>query len=289
MEALRLKKSVFSVKVTIIVFWIIFLFFAIVNVFPICWSFINSMKTGSEYFDDSMSLPTVWRFENYIKVFTEFKYRKFMYMDMLFNSVWMLVVRVFVNVTSSALLAYALAKYRFPGKNLIYTVVIIANTIPIIGTGSAAFRLMKALDMINNPSTIWLAWASGFDFAFIILFGNFNGISAAYSEAARIDGANEFFILFKVILPQATPCIIAIAIQQAIGVWNDYETVMIYMRNYPNLAYGLYLFNTNSNYVEDSRPIYFCAAIISCIPVIFLYAISQNLILTNVTAGGLKG
>ena len=289
MEALRLKKSVFSVKVTIIVFWIIFLFFAIVNVFPICWSFINSMKTGSEYFDDSMSLPTVWRFENYIKVFTEFKYRKFMYMDMLFNSVWMLVVRVFVNVTSSALLAYALAKYRFPGKNLIYTVVIIANTIPIIGTGSAAFRLMKALDMINNPSTIWLAWAGGFDFAFIILFGNFNGISAAYSEAARIDGANEFFILFKVILPQAAPCIIAIAIQQAIGVWNDYETVMIYMRNYPNLAYGLYLFNTNSNYVEDSRPIYFCAAIISCIPVIFLYAISQNLILTNVTAGGLKG
>ncbi|MGN1061497.1 MAG: hypothetical protein ACI4RO_00065, partial [Candidatus Scatosoma sp.] len=71
--------------------------------------------------------------------------------------------------------------------------------------------------------------------------------------------------------------------------WNDYSRSMIYLRNYPNLAYGLYLFHTESNWIEDSKPIYFAAAVISAIPVIVLYASTQKLILTNITAGGLKG
>ena len=64
---------------------------------------------------------------------------------------------------------------------------------------------------------------------------------------------------------------------------------MIYMRNYPNLAYGMYLFRNGANYVADSMPIYLAAAVISSIPIIVLYASTQNLILTNMTTGGLKG
>ena len=289
MKPLRMKKSPFNVKVIIVVFWLIFLFCAIVHVFPIIWAFINSMKTAEEFFDDTLSLPKDFSLKNYINVFSDFKYRDYYYMDLLWNSLWILGVHVTVNVLASTLLAYAVARFRFPGKNLLYAVIIFANTIPIIGSGPAGFRLMKALNMINNPSIIWIAWASGFDFAFIILYGTFRGVSEFYSEAARIDGANEFTVLWKIIMPQAFPAIVAIAITQAVSVWNDYGTVMIYLREYPNLAYGLYVFNTESNFVENSKPIYFAATIISCIPVIILYACSQKLILTNITAGGLKG
>ena len=289
MKPLRMKKSPFNVKVIIVVFWLIFLFCAIINVFPIIWAFINSMKTAEEFFDDSLALPKVFLMQNYINVFSDFKYRNYYYTDMLINSLWILVVHVLVNVGASTLLAYAVARFRFPGKHLLYTVIIFANTIPIIGSGPAGFRLMHALNMINNPSVIWIAWACGFDFAFIVLYGNFRGISEFYSEAARIDGANEFIVLWKIIMPQAFPCIMAISITQAIGVWNDFGIVMIYLREYPNLAYGLYVFNTESNFVVNSKPIYFAASIISCIPVIILYACSQKLILTNITAGGLKG
>ena len=128
-----------------------------------------------------------------------------------------------------------------------------------------------------------------FDFAFIIFYGTFKGISPTYSEAAYIDGASEITVFLKVILPQAIPCIIAIAITQATSAWNDYSTSMIYMRQYPTLAYGLWLFNTESNYITDSKPIYYAAAVISCIPVIILYASNMKLIMTSVTAGGLKG
>ena len=104
-----------------------------------------------------------------------------------------------------------------------------------------------------------------------------------------MDGANNLFILFKIILPQATPAIIALAIEEAIGIWNNYGTVMIYLREYPNLAYGLYLFSSESNYIADSKPIYFAAIVISSIPPIVLYMANLNKILTNITTGGLKG
>jgi raffinose/stachyose/melibiose transport system permease protein/N-acetylglucosamine transport system permease protein len=167
--------------------------------------------------------------------------------------------------------------------------VIFANTIPIIGAGPAQYKLAMSLNMINNPAAIWLMWAGGFDFAFIVLYGYFKGVSRSYSESAKIDGANNLTIFIKVILPQVTPCIVAIAITQATGVWNNYSISMLYLRDYPNLAYGMYLFKDSKFLVKDSMPIYFAAAVISCIPIIVVYTCSQNLILNNMTTGGLKG
>ena len=295
MTKLKFRKQPISVKVIYVVFFVMFLIFAAIYIYPLLWAFINSLKSMKEYATDSLTMPRDWRWHHYLDVFTEFQAvplsggEPFRYVDMLFNSLWILVVKVFVNVASSMLLAYALARFRFPGSKFLYALVIFANTIPIIGAGPAAYRLAMNLNMVNNPATIWLMWAGGFDFAFIVLYGYFKGVSASYSESAKIDGANNWTIFIKVILPQVTPCLAAIAITQATGVWNDYSTPMIYMRDYPNLAYGMYLFKDSSFLVKDSMPIYFAAAVISCLPVIILYTCSQNLILNNMTTGGLKG
>ena len=289
MKVLRFKKGSLEEKITIVLALILFTAEALICIFPALWSFMNALKTGEEYFFDSMALPTKWLFSNFITVFQNFVVRDFTYLDMLINSLWMVAVKVIMSVLSSALLAYALAKFRFPGSTFLYWLVIFSQTIPIIGSGAAGVKLMRDLNMINNPSTIWLSWAGGFDFAFIIFYGTFKGISPTYTDAARLDGANNFVVLFKVILPQAIASIIAIAITESISAWNDYNTPMLYLRDYPNLAYGLYLFDVEANYIENSKPTFFAAALISCIPVIVLYATNMKLIMTNVTAGGLKG
>lgn len=294
MDKLKFKHSPVSVKIIYIAFVAMFTFFAFLYLYPIVWAFLNSLKSMREYATNSLSLPKDWIFSHYLDVFTEFQAMGmggdiYKYFDMLYNSLWILVVNVTVNVCSSTLLAYALARFRFPGSKFLYALVIFANTIPIIGSGPAAYKLAMSLNMVNNPSVIWLMWGSGFDFAFIVLYGYFRGVSRSYSESAKMDGANNFTILLKVILPQVTPCIVAIAITQATGVWNNYTISMIYLRDYPNLAYGMYLFKDSTFLVKDSMPIYFAAAVISCIPIIVLYASTQNLILTNMTTGGLKG
>ena len=295
MTKLKFKNVPLSVKIIYISFFVMFTFFAALYFYPLIWAFINSLKSMKEYATNSLKLPTEWRWHHYLDVFTEFQAvplsggAPYRYFDMLYNSLWILIVYVSVNVGSSSLLAYALARFRFPGSKFLYSVVIFANTIPIIGSGPAAYKLAMALGLINNPSTIWLMWASGFDFAFIVFYGYFKGVSASYSESAKMDGASNWTILVKVILPQIIPCIVAVAITQAITIWNNYSISMVYMRDYPNLAYGMYLFKDSTFLVKDSMPIYFSAAIISSVPIIILYASTQKLVLTNMTTGGLKG
>ena len=295
MTKLKFKNAPVSVKIIYVCFFIAFVLFAVMYLYPLVWAMLNSLKTMKEYATDSLSLPKKWIFQHYLDVFTEFQAvplsggEPFRYFDMLLNSLWILVVNVFVNVASSALLAYALARFRFPGSKFLYAVVIFANTIPIIGAGPAQYKLAMSLNMINNPASIWLMWAGGFDFAFIVLYGYFKGVSRSYSESAKMDGANNLTIFIKVILPQVTPCIVAISITQATSVWNNYSISMLYMRDYPNLAYGMYIFKDSTFLVKDSMPIYFAAAVVSCIPMIVLYTCSQNLILNNMTTGGLKG
>ena len=295
MQKLKFKNVPVLEKVIYVCFFVLFVIFAFAYIYPLIWAMLNSLKSMKEYATNSLAFPQEWLFGHYLDVFTEFQAvplsggEPFKYMDMLFNSLWILVVNVFVNVASSTMLAYALARFRFPGKDFLYGVVIFANTIPIIGAGPAQFKLAKALGMVNNPTRIWLMWAGGFDFAFIVLYGYFKGVSGSYSESATIDGANNWTIFTRVILPQVTPCIAAIAITQATGVWNNYSISMLYLRDYPNLAYGMYLFSQNNHGGADSMNIYFAAAVISCLPVIVLYACSQNLILNNMTTGGLKG
>ena len=290
MKRIASRRANPSEKITAIVAFVLFLAIAFISIYPLLWAFINSMKDLDAYLQSSIALPEKWEFTNYINVFTDmFKIKGINYIGMLINSLWIVAVKVFVNVAASTMLAYAIARFRFPGKELLYVVVIFVNTIPIIGSGPAAYKLLSALGMVNNPATIWISWASGFDFAFIVLYGYFKGVSHSYSEAAYIDGAGELKTFFSIILPQIIPCLVAIMITQAIEAWNDYGTVMIYLRKTPNLAYGLYEFNKIAMYEKNSRPVYFAAAVISAIPIIVLYACTQNLILTNMTAGGLKG
>ncbi len=289
MDKIKFKKQPITVKITYVLFFTMYVLFAFLYIFPLFWTLMNSLKTAEEYFADGLAMPKTWEFVNYFRVFTEFKVRQYNYMDMLFNSLWILVVNVTCEILASAMLAYALARYRFPGKELLYTIVIFANTIPIIGNGAASYKLTYQLNMVDNPMLIWLRWLSAFDFAFIVFYGNFKGISMTYSEAAKMDGASNWRVLFQIIFPQAFPCIAALSITSATNVWNNYSISMIYLRSYPNLSYGIYLFNSASNYIENSKPIYFASTVISCIPVILLYAASQKLILSNMTAGGLKG
>ncbi len=286
------KKSL-SEKITYIVFFFFFLFMALLFLFPIYQSIISSFKTDEFYMDsETFAFPDEWIFYGWINIFTEFvdPVTKANYFIMLFNSLWMLVARVVLATMSSALLAYAVARFRFPGKGLLYGLVIFKQTIPIFGAGGAGFKLFVALGMYDNPLLYWIAWCSGFDFEFIVLYGAFKGISPTYSESAKIDGANNLTVFFRIIMPQALPCLLALAITQSMAAWNDFNTSLIYLPSCPTVAYGLYVFGIHgTKYSEYSKAIHNAGILVSMIPLVILYACSQKLILSNMAVGGLKG
>ena len=292
-DGIRQKST--SEKVTLCVFFAFFLAMTVIYIYPILSIFLNSFRELSEFEElyvnpnaSPFTLPE-WQTRSWKEVFTTFKYKDFTYFDMLLNSIWITGVKVTVNIMASVFLAYAVAKFRFPGRNFLYAVVIFSQTIPIVGTGAASYKLFTKLNFINNPALMWIACFSAFDFAFIVLYGTFRGISPTYSESAKLDGANNLTVLFRIVLPQAFPCIAALAIQQSITVWNDYTTSLIYLRDYPNIAYGLFVTEKSISYFYNARALYSAVVCISMIPILILYACSQKIILTNMNAGGLKG
>ena len=211
-------------------------------------------------------------------------------LNMLFNSIWFTIAKVSLSLMASFILAYAVAKFNFPGKTLIYVIAVFVQTIPLFGTGSASYKLFDSLNMVNNPSLFWFAWVTGFDFTFIILHGTLTGISNSYSESAKIDGANNMTIFLKIIIPMVAPVLLALFISNSLTVWNDYSTIMVYLRDYPTLSYGLYVFQTGESvYARNAPAIQNAATIISALPIVLIYSFSQKLILTNISVGGLKG
>ena len=263
------KQLEIAVKIFLIAFFIYFVVQAIFHSYPFLWVINNSLKSTEEFNSSSAtsSLTTTWAFINYLKVLDEFViYGNIYYLEMLWNSVWQTFVYLFVNIIASVMIAYALARFRFPCRAFLYTLLIFKQTIPIIGTGAAAYKLRYELGMINNPYTIWFYWMNGFDYSAFILYGTFVGISKSYSESAEIDGANELQILLEVMLPQVIPLIIALVVTNFVGRWNDYQTSQISLNKYPSLAYGMYLYQLNSNWSASGKVTYYAALVITALP-----------------------
>ncbi len=287
---LKFFKYSWGAKIILILGFLFFLAEAIFHIYPFLWAINNSLKTNDEFYSNALAMTSSWQFINYADVFTKFSLSGGQtYFTMLFNSTWQTGIFLLVNILSSTLLSYCLAKFRFPGRNFLYGIMIFTQTIPIIGSGVIGYKINLALGLVNNPYLIWISWAMGFDYSAFILFGFFQGVSNSYMESATLDGANDFQVFFKVIVPQIIPCIVALLVTNFVTMWNDYTTSQIYLNKYPNLAYGLFLFQHNSQYLANSRGVYFAAIILTSIPGVLFYSLTQKLVINNLTVGGLKG
>ncbi len=296
------KRKPTSEKVTLIIFFIFFLAMALVFLYPIYSSILLSFTGKNNIKRDEVNSifdffvisgdPQVETWSHIVEYFSIVTSNgsEANLLTMLWNSIWFTALKVLCSLAASTALAYAVAKFNFPGKKLIYVVAVFVQTIPLFGSGATSYRLFDALGMVNNPYLFWIAWCSGFDFTFIIMHGVFSSINDSYAESARIDGANNLTILFRIILPMVTPTLIALIVTNSLTVWNDYSTIMIYLKDYPTLGYGLYEFqNGAASYVSNPVAVRSAAMIVSMVPIALIYGCSQKLVLSNITVGGLKG
>lgn len=278
-------------KVLFIIMFVIFVLFAVSFIFPFLWVVMNAFKEQKEFASDFMSFPSNWTAENFIEAFT-FKDRatkNFTVLEMMGMSVLIAGVGTIVTVFTSSAAAYVVAKYKFPGRNLLFSVVIFSLIVPIVGSLPSQIQLMDNLHLSNTVIGCIFLYSGGFGMNFLLLYSFFKNLSWTYVEAARIDGANDFTIFFRIIIPMAKGPIVAISIIQLIGLWNDYLTPSIYLPEKPTIAVGLdYLTETlignGGNYT-----LLFATIIIAIIPIISVFVAFSKTIMENTSVGGLKG
>lgn len=266
---------------------LIFLAVALSFIYLFVWAFLAGLKTHTELVLDPFGLPKEWHWEHYLEVFQTLEVNGNNFFDMLINSIWFSVVGVFIQQFVSITLAYACTKYKFPGSKYLYTLVLIVITFPVYGNAGAMYKLIKNLGLLNSYAQI-ITCASAMTIYFLYYVAFFKNLSWTYAEAAMIDGANDFQIYFKVMLPQAKPIFGALYLSQWIVQWNSYESALVYLPKLPLLPVGIYQFATEMQF-RARLDILFAACVIVAIPAIILFAVFNKTITTSVSVGGIKG
>ena len=270
---------------------ILFFVYAITLIVPCLWLVMSSFKNFADYQLDltagnPFKLPTQWEVSNYIEAFTMMEVEGTNFVGMIFNSLWQAFLPMAITVIVSSAFSYTLARFKFPGRDAIYTLIITVMVMPIMTGGGASFKLYKNLGLYDSPM-MFVVNAIGFG-NFFYYYAFFKNVSANYAEAVYIDGGGEFSAFFKVILPQAIPLIIALSVIGFIASWNDYMTILLYMPSYPSVASGLYI--VKNTFLRSGKiPIYYAGSTIAMIPTLVMFGAFSDKIMSNMSIGGLKG
>jgi len=278
-------------KVLFAVMFVIFVLFAVSFIFPFLWVLMNSFKNNGEFFRGNfLGLPKDWTFSNYIEAF-QFReqYSGFTIFQMLGMSVLIAGLGTIVTVFTSSSAAYVVAKYKFPGRSLIFAVVMFSLIVPIVGALPSQVQLMESLGLKDTVIGCIFLYSGGFGMNFLLLYSFFKNLSWSYVEAGYIDGASDVKIFFKIIIPLAKGPIIAITIIQLIGLWNDYITPSIYLPDMPTIAVGLNYMTTQLLETYSLYTVVFAAIVIALLPIIVVFCCFSKTIMENTTVGGLKG
>lgn len=265
----------------------IFFLVAASYVYIFVWAVIAGCKTHTEIVMDPFGLPVKWHWEHYLEVFDMLEANGSNFWDMLYNSVYFSVACVLVQQLTTIAFAYCCTKYKFPGSKLVYPIILVMITLPLYGNSGAMYKLLHQLGMIDSYTQI-ITSLSGFSIHFLYYMAFFKNVSNTYSEAAILDGANDFQIYYKVMLPQAKPIFGALFLTSWLTIWNSYESALVYLPNLPTLPVGIYQFNKEMIY-RARLDIVFAACVIISIPALLLFLIFNKTITSNVSIGGIKG
>ena len=240
----------------------------------------------------------VWAFDNYIKVFNNFIIDNELLYDgtigyanffsMALNSIAVAGGGALVSTISFFLVSYVTAKFPYYFSKIIYTFVIVTMVIPIIGSTPSNIVILQSLGLYQTLLGEYIMKFNFLGMYFLVFYAIFQGISNDYSEAAQLDGASEFAIMVRIMLPLVMPTFSTILLIRFIESWNDYNYVLLYLRSYPTLSYGVYKMSMEKVDGMDHATMRIASSLLVALPILTLFIIFRNKIMGNVTMGGVK-
>lgn len=277
-------KSFLIVKLIVFTF---FASYAFTLFYAVLWALGMSLKGQEEYYENVNGFPQSWIFSNYAEAFRSVQVDGNNMIVMFFNSLWYACGGALLGVITSAVVAYVVSKYKFPGRSFLYGLALVTMMIPIVGSFPSQYRVYKTLGILDSPGLL-VTKAAGFGFNFIVLYSFFKTLSWTYAEAAFIDGASHLRVFLKVMLPMSLPVMGSLFLVATIGLWNNYMEPVLFLQSYPTLTSGLYIFQLETSR-EVNYPVLFAGLLVSVIPVVLLFVFFQNTIMESMSVGGIKG
>ena len=251
---------------------------------PMVWMVLTSFKPADELLREPFRLiPRQWRLENYTEAAATVPLLRY-----LRNSLLLCGFSVLGAVSSSALVAYGFARLRWPGRDVLFLVMVATMLLPFHVTMVPRFVLIRELGLYDSFAAIILPTFLGEAFFIFLLRQFFLTIPEELSEAARLDGCSEWGVFWRIVVPLSRPALATVALFQFLATWNDFASPLLYLSDpdkYP-LAYGLQQFvsayRTEFSYLM-------AAATVFTAPVILLFFLTQRTFIEGISTTGSKG
>lgn len=251
---------------------------------PMALMVVSAFKSTREIFQNPFGLPAVWRLENFQRVWGEARFGAYFQ-----NSVVVTVVSVAVLVALGAMAGYALGRFAFRGNDALYLYFLSGLMLPVRLGVVPLFILMRNLGLLDTLWSLILIYAaSGLPSAIFILTGFFRTLPADLEGAARIDGASEWTIFTRIMLPLVRPALVIVTIYNAIPIWNDFFFPLVFIQSdaRKTLPQGMTVFF--GQYYTDYATL-FAGLTLAAVPVVALYVLLSQHFIRGLTAGAVKG
>jgi multiple sugar transport system permease protein len=257
---------------------------------PFWWMVKTSLTAQTRLFEFPPQLfpdPVVWR--NYIEAWNALPVS---FTRFTANTIFITVLAMAAEIFTCSLVAYGFARFRFPGRNFIFLLMLSTMMLPGVVTLVPTFILWRELKLIDtyDPMTLgaWFAWGPSYIF---LLRQFFLTLPKEIEEAARLDGANTFQIFWHIMLPLVKPALLAIAVLSFIGNWNNFMGPLIYLNSgekYP-LIMALKFFEQSLS--KEAPLFHYMMAMTTMMsfPLLMLYFFMQRTLIEGITAGAVKG
>jgi multiple sugar transport system permease protein len=277
----RMRSGIFFYVVGVI---LTFFFFG-----PFFWTLSSSLKAPAEITTSPpVFIPAVLHFENYYRAWTKVPFLTF-YM----NSVIVTVLAVTGQVVSASMVAYGFARFQFPYRNALFMLVIATLIVPWEVTIIPSFLLYKYLGWLDTLKPLIVpSWFGGSPLYIFLLRQFFMTIPRDLDEAAEMDGANSFRVLWQILVPLCVPALTTVAIFGFLQHWNEFIQPLIFLNTQDNftVSLGLRLFQTSpADPGEPKEHLLMAAAVIASLPCILLFFAAQRFFVRGIVMSGIKG
>lgn len=291
------KRTAFAIVATVLL-----TVYALLLVLPLCWTVFSSLKTMRDFNSNPFGWPQYgFHLSNYgetlkslyVVIFTDSGSRQVLLPEMFLNSIiWAVGSSLVAEFTRSAC-AYVVAKFGNTHKwtKSVHTLVLVLMIVSFPTNLASAIWFNRWVGMYDN---MLLRIIGSINFTgphFLYFYAAYKGVSKEYSEAAYVDGASQFTVMFRVVMPMIRNIFMALFLLSFITAWNDYSTSLVYMPSYPTVAYGLFRIQNNGavGKLAASVPHKLASCALVIIPTLTVFIVFKDKMVGNLSIGGLKG
>jgi multiple sugar transport system permease protein len=269
---------------SIIVFSVLVLLSVVIIGVPVGWVVLTSLKAREQIFAwPPVYFPDPIRWDNFTEVMTAIPFARFA-----LNSVFISLMNIIGRVLSCSLVAFAFARLRFPGKNVLFFLLLSTLMIPQQITLIPQFVLFNSIGWTGTYLPLIVPSFFGSAFFIFLMRQYIMTIPRDLDEAARIDGATTFDIFSKIIMPLCLPPMVLITVLTFLWTWNDFLNPLIYINNFDDYTIQLGLnmlrgrFNIQWNLIM-------AGSLLAMLPCIVIYFLTQKYLIGGIANVGIKG